>query len=91
MDKGGKKNPKDYYKKALTLADLKPGDILTFEGEENDTISFLIMKLTNSVVTHGALYFQDSPVKALADAGKSGLHVSKLRRPRGLQTTPPLN
>ena len=78
MDKGGKKNPKDYYKKALTLADLKPGDILTFEGEENDTISFLIMKLTNSVVTHGALYFQDSPVKALADAGKSGLHAHKV-------------
>ena len=45
MDKGGKKNPKDYYKKALTLADLKPGDILTFEGEENDTISFLIQRV----------------------------------------------
>ena len=37
MDKGGKKNPKDYYKKALTLADLKPGDILTFEGEYYET------------------------------------------------------
>ena len=75
LDMGAEKDPKVYYKKALTMADLKPGDILTFEGEENDPVSFLIMKLTNSVVTHGALYFQNSPVAALADAGKSGLHA----------------
>ena len=49
------KNPDDFYKQKLTLLNLKAGDILTFEGEENDLISSLIMKLTNSKVTHGAL------------------------------------
>lgn len=78
MDTGAKKDPKVYYKKALTMADLKPGDILTFEGEEHDRVSFLIMKLTSSAVTHGALYFQNSPVPALADAGKSGLHLHEV-------------
>lgn len=72
------KNPDDFYKQKLTLLNLKAGDILTFEGEENDLISSLIMKLTNSKVTHGALYFQDSPVQALADAGTTGLHAHEI-------------
>ena len=58
-----RKDPKDYYKQELSLQDLVPGDILTFEGEESDDISSLIMLLTNSMVTHGALYFQNSPVE----------------------------
>ena len=70
-----RKDPKDYYKQQLSLQDLVPGDILTFEGEETDAISGLIMLLTNSKVTHGALYFQNSPVEALADAGANGIHV----------------
>lgn len=72
------KNPDDFYKQKLTLLNLKAGDILTFEGEDNDLISSLIMKLTNSKVTHGALYFQDSPVQALADAGTTGLHAHEI-------------
>ncbi|MBR4784124.1 MAG: hypothetical protein IK012_02585 [Fibrobacter sp.] len=72
------KDPKDYYKQKLTIKDLRPGDILTFEGEDDHGISSAIMMLTNSKVTHGALYFQDSPVEALADAGQSGLHAHEV-------------
>ena len=73
-----RKDPKDYYKQELSLQDLVPGDILTFEGEESDDISSLIMLLTNSMVTHGALYFQNSPVEALADAGRDGIHAHEV-------------
>lgn len=71
------KEPLDYYKKEITLQDLKPGDILIFRSDDSFT-SKKIAELTNSKVSHSAIYFQDSPVKALADAGQSGLHVHEI-------------
>jgi len=70
-------NPDDLYKNVLDLGSLRPGDILTFEGEETDIISRLIMKFTHSRVTHGALYLTKDPVSALADAGSDGIHAHK--------------
>ena len=71
------KEPTDYYKKQITLQDLLPGDILIFEGDKGDFASRTIMKLTNSKVSHSALYFQNDPVKALADAGLSEVRGDK--------------
>lgn len=80
------KDPNEYYTKVLTLADLQPGDILTFEGESNDPLSALIMLLTNSKVTHGALYFQSVPVPALADAGRSGIFAHRVENKEGARS-----
>ena len=68
------KKPLDYYKKEITLQDLKPGDILIFKGDKSFA-SQKIMQLTDSMVSHSALYFQDDPIKALADSGEKGLHA----------------
>lgn len=77
------KDPNEFYTDNLTLADLQPGDILTFEGESDDLISSLIMKFTHSKVTHGALYYQNTPIPALADAGASGIFAHKVEYKEG--------
>lgn len=79
------KEPTDYYKKQITLQDLLPGDILIFEGDKGDFASRTIMKLTNSKVSHSALYFQNDPVKALADAGEKGLRVHEVSNKQNLR------
>lgn len=79
------KDPNEYYTKVLTLADLQPGDILTFEGE-NHGISSLIMMFTNSKVTHGALFYQNTPVPALADAGQSGIFAHRVEMKEGARS-----
>lgn len=63
----------------LSVSELKIGDIMTFDGERDengkiDSLSHLIMILTDSEVSHGALFLQHNP-SALADAGLSGLHA----------------
>lgn len=77
------KDPNQFYTNVLTLADLQPGDILTFQGENDDAISRLIMMFTHSQVTHGAMYFQSTPVPALADAGANGIHAHKVNNKEG--------
>lgn len=79
------KEPTDYYKKVLTLKDLVPGDILIFEGDKDDFASKMIMKFTNSKVSHSAMYFQDSPVTALADSGTKGLRVHEVGTKQSLR------
>lgn len=63
----------------INVENLKVGDIMTFDGERDehgniDPLSHLIMILTDSEVSHGALYVQNDP-PALADAALSGLHA----------------
>lgn len=66
--------------KEIALSELLPGDILTFEGEDN-LLDNLIMSLTNhSKVSHGALFMQknssaEGDAYILADAGQSGIHA----------------
>lgn len=70
---------KQATEKELSLSDLRPGDILTFIGE-NTLLDNLIMRLTNhSDVSHGALYVQkDDENWILADAGQNGIHAHVL-------------
>lgn len=53
----------------MTLDSLKSGDLLLFEGDQS-ILDRLIMNLTNSPITHSALYFQPG---ILADAGPKGI------------------
>ena len=59
----------------IELKDLKPGDILIFDGEEGSLISNLIMLFTHSSVTHGALFVQNGNEAALADSGECGIKM----------------
>ena len=59
----------------IELKDLKPGDILIFDGETDDLISRLIMAFTNSRVTHGAIFMRNGEDAFLADAGENGIHT----------------
>lgn len=73
------KKPDDYYTEELSLADLRPGDILAFSGEGEDSIlTKMILIFTNSWVSHGAMFYQHGPIEALADAGVSGIHCHKV-------------
>ncbi len=63
----------------FTLDKLLPGDILTFKGDPNDTISSLIMRLTNnSDVSHGAIFVQQKDF-VLAEAGELGIHAHMMK------------
>ncbi|MCQ2100052.1 MAG: hypothetical protein MJZ10_07075 [Fibrobacter sp.] len=73
------KKPDDYYTKIIPLEDLRPGDILAFSGEgEESLITKLILCFTNSWVSHGALFYQHGPVEALTDAGSTGIQGHKV-------------
>ena len=63
--------------KNICLGDIKPGDILIFDGEDHG-ISLLIKKFTHSQVTHGAIFMQGGSVAALADAGSAGIHMHQV-------------
>lgn len=64
--------------KYISLDQLLPGDILGFKGDPQDTISFLIMYLTNgSDVSHGALFVQNKD-NVLAESGGDGIHSRKM-------------
>ena len=67
--------PQNEEEKEIELKDLKPGDILIFDGETDDLISRLIMAFTNSRVTHGAIFMQNGENAALADAGQDGINM----------------
>ncbi len=54
----------------LLLEDLNQGDILVFKGDNSDWISKAIMVLTNSDVSHAALYYGRS---LIADEGLVGM------------------
>ncbi len=56
---------------------MEPGDILVFNGEEGDWLSEAIMWLTDSEVSHSALFIQKDP-PALADAALAGLQMHKV-------------
>ncbi len=58
------------------FGDMRPCDMIIFDGED-DWIDNAIMKLTNSTVTHAALYMQDNP-SVLSDAGLSGLQMHEI-------------
>lgn len=60
---------------AVQLTELKSGDILIFDGEENDAISKLIMLFTKSKVSHSAIFMKEGNELALADAGPDGLNM----------------
>lgn len=70
--------------KELTVEDLKPGDILAFDGVRKnkdgsiDYLTVLIQTLTRSKITHGALYMGGDPFPKLADAGAEGIHTHKI-------------
>lgn len=65
----------DEEEQSIELKDLKPGDILIFDGEEGSIISDLIMLFTKSKVTHGALFVQNGDEAALADSGECGINM----------------
>lgn len=54
----------------VQIKDLRIGDIMVFEGEKGDLTSELIMLLTKSPASHGALYLKEN---TLVDAGLSGI------------------
>ncbi len=56
---------------------MKPCDMIIFDGEPNDWIDKAIMMLTGSTVTHAALYQYDNP-PVLSDAGLSGLQMHEI-------------
>ncbi|OIP44893.1 MAG: hypothetical protein AUK31_08855 [Fibrobacteres bacterium CG2_30_45_31] len=56
---------------------MEPGDILVFNGEEGDWLGEAIMWLTDSQVSHSALFVQNDP-PALADAALAGLQMHKV-------------
>lgn len=60
---------------AVQLTDLKSGDILIFDGEENDAISRLIMLFTKSKVSHSAIFMKEGHELALADTGPDGINM----------------
>ena len=69
---------KDVEIQYITLDQLLPGDILGFKGNPDDTISRLIMKLTNgSDVSHGAIFVQKKD-NVLAESGEGGIHARKM-------------
>ena len=68
--------------KSIKISDLKPGDILIFDGEDHG-ISLLIKKFTHSNVTHGALFMQGGDIAAIADAGTGGIHMHKVEEHDG--------
>ena len=64
--------------KTITIDQLLPGDILGFKGNPDDTISRLIMDLTNgSDVSHGALFIQNKD-NVLAESSGDGIHSRKM-------------
>jgi major membrane immunogen (membrane-anchored lipoprotein) len=65
--------------KIIELKDIKPGDILIFDGEDHG-ISLLIKKFTHSNVTHGALFMQGGGVSYLADSGSGGIHMHQVEQ-----------
>lgn len=64
--------------KNIELKDLKPGDILIFDGEHDHGISDLIMLFTKSTVTHGALFYQNGENACLADSGQQGIDLHRV-------------
>ncbi len=62
----------------FSVNDLLPGDILAFKGDPEDTISSMIMNLTGSDVSHGAIFVQKEE-GVLAEAGLGGIHATRTR------------
>ena len=61
----------------ITLDQLLPGDILTFKGDKKDWASNFIMKLTNSEVSHEAIFVQKKDF-VIAESRENGLHAHTL-------------
>ena len=62
----------------MSVDNLLPGDILVFKGDPHDTISGLIMSLTGSDVSHGAIFVQNED-SVLAEAGLEGIHACRMK------------
>lgn len=58
--------------KSVELKDIKPGDILIFEGDDS-IVSDLIKLFTKSTVTHSAIFVQNGEKAAFADSGECGI------------------
>ena len=67
----------DENEKVIGLKDLKPGDILIFEGD-NSRIDNLIKRFTKSEACHGALFVQNGEKAILADSGGTGIDLHLL-------------
>jgi hypothetical protein len=61
----------------LHVDELKPGDIMLFKGDENEWISAAIMFLTNSDVSHAALYYNEQQ-RNLVDEVLKGIGVHEV-------------
>ena len=61
----------------IHVEDLKPGDIMLFKGDQHEWISQAIMLLTNSDVSHAALYY-DEQQRNLVDEVLKGVGVHEV-------------
>lgn len=61
----------------IDVNSLEAADIITFDGEKDDVLSQLICLLTDSEVSHSAIFIQQNPA-LLADAGLVGLALHQV-------------